>query len=975
MAGYRPTQIRKPSDETAFETNCVVLFKDLLSDPNVKRVGTRGQFQPGVDIIGKRNRDSKQIVGIQCKLKSGVSKLTKKEVNDEVAKALTFKPRLKEYFIVTTSKDDTKLQQLALVLTQDQQAKGRKIDIEIWGWDTLQERINQSQAAKDAFDPGFSPTIASQNRKIDAVLAGQSATQDQVAALNDTIQKTASDTSTRLPLPFADRELREGLSRILRRRGFAQTDIGAELSVFANRAIDGDLSSGSNSIRSEVCDRAARANISVDARDIVLRFRSKAAELDPTRDLYIIDALLSEAEGNPDVTLRKLRERVDPETRSALFTSLIRQRGRGEAVCWIRSEDLAPADLNPPGTMNLVIAQIENGEFEEALRDISRTPAAYFDQCPALCLLRARLTLASILPADQKGALFHGLPIDPKTLQLAAGSDRHRKIELAQRDLQRLLGLLDRLDLGFLESFLSELKLWLLLEDATTRAAAREQLASEITDPEKTLHRVGLALAYGIPFNQDALERYLASQKELGGWTPDERHAAFLIAYHSRDLKRVAEFFDKYHDDLFAQSDLARNALAGIEIEVLARTGRLEDARRHIALHRGADLTAEQASDIEEFVSHIEKGDEVENLRQRYEKSQNLTDLRLLVTGLRARRDVRRLASYAPILARATKSPEDFGVAIKSLFETKRDSELLTFIDELPELQALDDEYASIKGWTLFHLGRVMEARAVARDLLTRRDVTNDRELAINTAIETGDWGNLQAILAHEASRTATIPATDLVRLARLALEASSPYVDHFRDAALRKAPDDPEINLVAYTLAIDRGAEYQGSQAHGWLQKAIEKSGSDGPVRSVSTRELVAQAPEWNKHAENISQSLRRGEVPVFIAAKAIRRQVMDVTLGQALRNTDRDDTRLKYPVFAFSGAQSVRDATGAKSVALDITSLITLDYLGLLEIRWRPLMASSSHPRPSVCCFWSVNSSSSTNRPKWRKRNAFKR
>ena len=135
MAGYRPTQIRKPSDETAFETNCVVLFKDLLSDPDVKRVGTRGQFQQGVDIIGKRNRDSKQIVGIQCKLKSGVSKLTKKEVNDEVANALTFKPRLKEYFIVTTSKDDTKLQQLALVLTQEQQAKGRKINIEIWGWD------------------------------------------------------------------------------------------------------------------------------------------------------------------------------------------------------------------------------------------------------------------------------------------------------------------------------------------------------------------------------------------------------------------------------------------------------------------------------------------------------------------------------------------------------------------------------------------------------------------------------------------------------------------------------------------------------------------------------------------------------------------------------------------------------------------------------------------------------------------------
>src|ERR1700756_5152635 len=104
MAGYRPTQIRKPSDETEFERNCVVLFKELLNDLNVKRVGTRGQRQQGVDIIGKRNGDSNKIVGIQCKLKSERRKLTDKEVRDEVADALTYKPKLKEYFIVAKSK-------------------------------------------------------------------------------------------------------------------------------------------------------------------------------------------------------------------------------------------------------------------------------------------------------------------------------------------------------------------------------------------------------------------------------------------------------------------------------------------------------------------------------------------------------------------------------------------------------------------------------------------------------------------------------------------------------------------------------------------------------------------------------------------------------------------------------------------------------------------------------------------------------
>src|SRR5205085_5098639 len=124
-----------------------------------------------------------------------------------------------------------------------------------------------------------------------------------------------------------------------------------------------------------------------------------------------------------------------------------------------------------------------------------------------------------------------------------------------------------------------------------------------------------LALAYDIPFNTEALERHLAEQKELGGWTADERHVAFLLVYHSSDPKRIAEFFDKHHDDLFSQTDLVRAALAGIEVEVLARNGRLEDARRHVVVHREqGHLSAEQARDLEEILSHIEKGDEIESL-------------------------------------------------------------------------------------------------------------------------------------------------------------------------------------------------------------------------------------------------------------------------------------------------------------------------------------------------------------------------
>jgi hypothetical protein len=66
---------------------------------------------------------------------------------------------------------------------------------------------------------------------------------------------------------------------------------------------------------------------------------------------------------------------------------------------------------------------------------------------------------------------------------------------------------------------------------------------------------------------------------------------------------------------------------------------------------------------------------------------------------------------------------------------------------------------------------------------------------------------------------------------------------------------------------------------------------------------------------------------------AKAVRRQLIDLTLGQALRNTDATDKRLSFPVFAFFGGRSPQEVQKTTSVAFDITSIITLHYLGLLE------------------------------------------
>lgn len=151
------TIIPMPANDKDFEEKCVVLFSGLLGDPNVKTYGARGQGQSGLDLIGRRGRDPMQPVGVQCKLKTKGGRLTGKEIRDETAAALTVTPPLTEYYIVTTASDEPAFDLLALELSQEQQALGRTIDIQVFGWETLQQKIRGDLRARDAFDPGHSP--------------------------------------------------------------------------------------------------------------------------------------------------------------------------------------------------------------------------------------------------------------------------------------------------------------------------------------------------------------------------------------------------------------------------------------------------------------------------------------------------------------------------------------------------------------------------------------------------------------------------------------------------------------------------------------------------------------------------------------------------------------------------------------------------------------------------------------------------
>ncbi|OAJ69143.1 PIN domain-containing protein [Gluconobacter cerinus] len=158
------TIINIPTDEKVFERNCIPIFVDHLNDPNVKFYGTRGKKQSGLDLIGRRERDPSQPVGIQCKLITRGGKLTKHVIRREVEQAMSIEPALTEYYIVTTATDDPTYDSLATIIAQEEAERGRQVDIQVWGWDTLQEKIRNNPKALAAFDPDYS---ASTNRMLE----------------------------------------------------------------------------------------------------------------------------------------------------------------------------------------------------------------------------------------------------------------------------------------------------------------------------------------------------------------------------------------------------------------------------------------------------------------------------------------------------------------------------------------------------------------------------------------------------------------------------------------------------------------------------------------------------------------------------------------------------------------------------------------------------------------------------------------
>ena len=253
-------------------------------------------------------------------------------------------------------------------------------------------------------------------------------------------------------------------------------------------------------------------------------------------------------------------------------------------------------------------------------------------------------------------------------------------------------------------------------------------------------------------------------------------------------------------------------------------------------------------------------------------------------------------------------------------------------MDSHPSIAEQDADIASSYGWQLFQSGHLKKAKEVAENLRKRAPAYRDLHLEIAIAIESGEWESLAVPLAAFLDDVSKHSALELIRVAHVAqASGQGPMMDLLR-AAIAKNEPDANVWLGAYTLIIEEGLEDEMPKSQQWFQRALALSGADGPIQRFKLKELLPQQQEWNERTRSISDSIVRGEVPLIIAAGGLRTTVVDILMRNLVRNSAAADPRKRIAVPLFSGSRRSEPCGQIECLALDISALLVMGWLGIL-------------------------------------------
>ena len=738
------------------------------------------------------------------------------------------------------------------------------------------------------------------------------------------------------------------LSSILRMRTFDLAKSRANVRILLTRTREGDLIASHSEIKTKVVYWTARlCATETSSLPMARELRNELVDTTPDTDLAIVDALMAVTMGSNEEALRLVRDHNSPDARTVVFGVLMTTNGEQSALAWADHEN--PSDDSPffsgPGWVNWAICSAKHGMWRRAAERLQELEELW-SECPMLAFIEGTINAAMLLPDEFRLTTLVGVPLFPgiRTGHGLLASEFHARATHCFAFVNEAIA---GVDLDVVRA-VRDWMLWIRVVDPTraNSESARSEITDRMKDGRDATALVLFATVFEIPYDAQPLREYLDRRKDVGGLDEDETLAELLLLHRSIGPLGLVTHIATHRKRLIKVVHPA--FLVDMEVEALARDGQLHRART-LVTERATELGEAHVARLNVFLDTVEGNDPRSGLEQLYRRTKSMVDLRNLVSHLKSVGDVGALRPLIVELFRHERTADNALDVVRSLsYRPDYDyASIIRFLESNRDLLSRHDDLKAAYGLALFHGGRIEESKRINDDLIGRRADLYDSLLDINIAIVSGDWDRVPVVIDREWSKRDSHDGATLMHLASLASGgASAPdRVLALARLATEKAPGDARILSAAFWLHCRLGHERDADPE--WLSRAADLSTSDeGPLWRVDLKEAVER---WFPQRQGLVREVERkwlgGEIPLAVAAATFNVSLARMMWHIPNNNLASLDGRKRVSLPIVSGERSPVEIQRGWTIGLDVTSVMVLEYLGLLqhtidafEIRFSP-------------------------------------
>tara|TARA_R110000772_G_scaffold268740_1_gene398536 strand:- start:10222 stop:14535 length:4314 start_codon:yes stop_codon:yes gene_type:complete len=753
--------------------------------------------------------------------------------------------------------------------------------------------------------------------------------------------KSAVTASVESKAKFSDTEIesrvdKEAIDSVIlkeawrfKRRRFIQSDkLLPEARQFEERLKNG-LRFGSAPARAEGFKEVA----AIYARDKLIDDAKVALEVAASlsdNELAAEWARIHVLEEKFELALKLVRGREDAASISMFIQAIANRDGPEDAISYF-SEHHSSGQLTGHALLWLALQFEQLRRVEEAFNLLNLANESQIDENPLILFERGRLNMALAMAPDVGARFLDANGTIPDPADYHSDSAGQERLMAALSDFRSLVRYAEELNAEPLLSLLDQqsLSIRLSVQNEVERSTAEAELRERLEDPEQLIELAPLALAHGLDFDWANLRKQLSHIEKFGGWDTFQLQSAFQLALRIDPPAKVAAFVKANAKAL--EEILPREAIIGFEVEALAKSNDIESATEILELRKN-ELGDSYYKSLSTIIAECSGEDSVSARITQFEDSDRTHDLEILIDALTRAKDVR-LGNYLALLWERKHQPLDAAKACDAYMENGQIEQLDDFLDLLADRINEHHHLSMHAAWRLQRGGELKRALAILGKLKADGvDNHNTRQLKVSILLELGRWNELEPFLQSELSKKNDRGAPNLMSAAQLAAGLESPTTMPLVRASLAKGDENPQLYLAAYNIALSLGVE-QTAEVNAWLNFALDHSTEDGPVYSKDIDDAVEFMRDAKERHQKLNSMILAGELPLSLAASPLNATLSSIYLGQAWANRQSTDPRKHNLIPAFAGNRLLWNLPGNPVVSFDVTSLLTLQSVGVLD------------------------------------------